>query len=100
MFAMSVNDVPGWSVTMPPSGIGVPVAATPGLVPHAEVPTAVTGALVCVGVGVGVVVVVLLVLLLLLLHPAAARAATPARASNIRVGVACLCLLISPPRGR
>ena|SRR5215469_5942950 len=37
MFAMSAKLVPVWSVTMPPSGIGVPVAATPGLVPHEEV---------------------------------------------------------------
>ena len=37
MFAMSVNDVPGWLVTIPPSAIGVPVAVTPGLVPHDEV---------------------------------------------------------------
>jgi hypothetical protein len=37
MFAMSAKLVPVWSVTMPPSGIGVPVAATPGLVPQAEV---------------------------------------------------------------
>jgi hypothetical protein len=40
MFAMSVNDVPGWLVTIPPSGIGVPVAFTPGLVPHCDVLTA------------------------------------------------------------
>jgi hypothetical protein len=40
MFAMSAKLVPVWSVTMPPSGIGVPVAATPGLVPHEEVLTA------------------------------------------------------------
>lgn len=40
MFEMSVNEVPDWSVTMPPSGIGVPVATTPGLVPHEEVLTA------------------------------------------------------------
>jgi hypothetical protein len=40
MFAMSVKLVPVWSVTMPPSGIGVPVAATPGFVPHEEVLTA------------------------------------------------------------
>lgn len=39
MFAMSAKLVPVWSVTMPPSGIGVPVAATPGLVPHEEVLT-------------------------------------------------------------
>ena len=37
MLAMSVNDVPGWLVTIPPSGIGVPVAFTPGLVPHCDV---------------------------------------------------------------
>ena len=37
MFAMSAKLVPVWSVTMPPSGMGVPVAATPGLVPHEEV---------------------------------------------------------------
>jgi|SRR5580704_17518175 hypothetical protein len=37
MFAMSAKLVPVWSVTMLPSGIGVPVAATPGLVPQAEV---------------------------------------------------------------
>ena len=40
MFGMSVNDVPGWLVTMAPSAIGVPVAATPVLVPHCEVLTA------------------------------------------------------------
>ena len=34
MLAMSVKDVPGWLVTIPPTGIGVPVALTPGLVPH------------------------------------------------------------------
>jgi hypothetical protein len=39
MFPISVNEMPGWSVTIPPSGIGVPVAFTPGLVPHAEVAT-------------------------------------------------------------
>ena len=37
MFGMSVNDVPGWLVAMAPSAIGVPVAATPGLVPHCDV---------------------------------------------------------------
>ena len=39
MFAMSVNEVPGWSVLIVPRLIGVPVAATPGLVPHVEVST-------------------------------------------------------------
>ena len=37
---MSVNEVPGWLVAMAPSAIGVPVAATPGLVPHCDVLTA------------------------------------------------------------
>ena len=41
MFGISVNDVPGWLVAMAPSGIGVPVAFTPGLVPHCDVLTAV-----------------------------------------------------------
>src|SRR5215469_5412692 len=40
MSGMSVNEVPGWLVTMVPSGIGVPVAFTPGLVPHCDVFTA------------------------------------------------------------
>jgi len=39
MFGMSVNEVPGWSVAMAPRSIGVPVAVTPGLVPHCEVLT-------------------------------------------------------------
>jgi hypothetical protein len=41
MFGISVNDVPGWLVAIAPSGIGVPVAFTPGLVPHCDVLTAV-----------------------------------------------------------
>lgn len=40
MFPISVNDVPGWLVSIPPSAIGVPVAFTPGLVPHCDVLTA------------------------------------------------------------
>ena len=39
MFGMSVNEVPGWLVAMAPSGIGVPVAWTPGLVPQLDVLT-------------------------------------------------------------
>jgi len=71
MFEMSVNEVPGWLVTIPPSGIGVPVAATPALGPHCEVLTA---AVLEVGVLDGglLVVLVVVLLLLLLLHPAAA----------------------------
>ena len=33
---MSLKSVPGCLVSMPPRTIGVPVAAVPGLVPHAE----------------------------------------------------------------
>ena len=42
---MSVNEVPGWLVAMAPSGIGVPVAATPGLVPQLDVSTVAAPAL-------------------------------------------------------
>jgi hypothetical protein len=81
MFEMSVNDVPGWLVTIPPSGIGVPVATTPGLVPHCEVLTA---AVLEVGVLDGEVVVVVVLLLLLLLHPAAAMAIAAASTIALR----------------
>ena len=40
MVAMSAKLVPVWSVTIEPRLIGVPEAATPGLVPHDEVLTA------------------------------------------------------------
>src|ERR1700730_11940786 len=40
MFPISVNDVPGWLVSIPPSALGVPVAFTPGLGPHCDVLTA------------------------------------------------------------
>lgn len=36
---MSVNEVPGWLVTIVPMLIGVPVAWAPGLVPHEEAAT-------------------------------------------------------------
>jgi hypothetical protein len=39
MFEMSVNEVPGWSVTIVPMLIGDPVAATPGWVPQDEAST-------------------------------------------------------------
>ena|ERR1022692_448762 len=39
MFEMSVKLVPGWSVLIEPRLIGVPVATTPGLVPHDVVET-------------------------------------------------------------
>jgi len=41
MFAMSVKLACGESVTIEPRLIGVPLAATPGLVPHDDVATAV-----------------------------------------------------------
>jgi hypothetical protein len=79
--------VPGWLVTMPPSTIGVPVAATPGLVPHTEVST-VPAAAVDVALGVLLLVLVglvlLVVLLLLLLHPAAAMATAAASTRVLR----------------
>ena len=75
MFGMSVNDVPGWLVAMLPSAIGVPVAATPGLVPHCDVLTAaVLGVPEAVDVLAGVLAEPAVLLLLLLLQPAAARA--------------------------
>jgi hypothetical protein len=74
MFAMSVKDVPGWSVTMLPSAIGVPVALTPGLVPQSEVVTAVE-------VGVGLLLPVL-GLLGELPQPASAKAAPATTAMN------------------
>ena len=37
VFWMSVKSVPGCLVLIAPSGIGVPVAAVPGLGPHDEV---------------------------------------------------------------
>jgi len=45
MFGMSVNEVPGWLVAMAPSGIGVPVALTPGLLPQLDVSTVAAPAL-------------------------------------------------------
>jgi hypothetical protein len=72
MFEMSVNDVPGWLVTITPRGIGVPVAAAPGLVPHCDVLTDAV---------VGLLLGVLLVGLLLLL-PQPAAASIPITATN------------------
>ena len=74
MFVPSVKLVPGWSVTIAPRLIGVPVAAAPGLVPHVEV-LAVTGALELeladeAAAGLDVAPVAWLLELELLLHPA------------------------------
>jgi len=102
---MSAKLVPVWSVTIEPRLIGVPVAATPGLVPHDEVVTAVEVGLALPLVGAGALleeveagVEVELVLLLLLLHPArtppiamtatAAPASRERRCSNLFMGSA------------
>jgi hypothetical protein len=87
---------------MAPSAIGVPVAATPGLVPHCDVLTAaVLGAPEAVDVLAGVLAepAVLLLLLLLLLQPAAARASAAASIIVLRADRAGKYLVISPPRG-
>jgi hypothetical protein len=82
MFAMSAKLVPVWSVTMPPSGIGVPVAATPGLVPHEEVLTApAEPELVAAGALLEVLPAELGELELELLHPAMTPTAITAKAA-------------------
>src|SRR5260370_15017666 len=99
MFGMSVNEVPGWLVAMAPSAIGVPAAATPGLVPHCDVLTAeVLAELVAVLVGVlagALVELELEPLELELLQPAAAIAMAAARTTVLRAER--ICAFISPP---
>ena len=95
MFGMSVNEVPGWLVAMAPSGIGVPVALTPGLVPQFDVLT-VPAPAVLDEPPAGVDPVPLAVLLLLLLQPAAARATAAQNRMVLRVEIF---LLICPPQG-
>ena len=98
MFGMSVNDVPGWLVAIAPRGIGVPVAATPGLVPHCDV---LTVELPDVLVALGVLPLPLplpLVVLLLLLHPAAAsNPITATRPTTARTPEMCFRMLTYPP---
>ncbi len=78
----------------------MPVAATPGLVPHCDVSTvAVLGVPDAVAVLAGVLAVPV-VLLLLLLQPAAARATAAASTIHLRAGSAGICLLILSPSGR
>src|SRR5581483_6982291 len=89
MFAMSANDVPGWLVTIPPSGIGVPVAFTPGLLPHCDVLTDVP-----LGAGADAEP---LVEELLLLHPAAIS--IPITATRAAARPPNRCSRISPPPG-
>src|SRR5690348_17154627 len=96
MFGMSVNEVPGWLVAMAPSGIGVPVALTPGLLPQLDVSAVAAPALLDEpAAGVDPVLPVVL-LLPLLLQPAAARARAAASRIVLR---AALFLLICPPQG-
>src|SRR6185437_15054128 len=108
MFGMSVKLVPGWLVAMAPSAIGVPVALTPGLLPHCEVSTvAAPAALLDVdpaGVVAPVLVVPVPVLLFeMLLQPAAAPAPIRVRAAA-RTAAPCallaLRIFMSSPSGR
>jgi hypothetical protein len=110
MFAMSVNDVPGWSVLIVPSAIGVPVAGTPGFVPHWDVLTVPADALLLLPLpGLALVEVPLDDGVLdELLQPAKAarvtRAAEAAEAASTIVlrpaAGPCICVLISlPPHG-
>jgi hypothetical protein len=85
---------------MLPSAIGVPVAATPGLVPHCDVLTAaVLGVPEAVDVLAGVLAEPAVLLLLLLLQPAAARAIAAASMIVLRTDRAGMYFFISPPRG-
>jgi hypothetical protein len=88
MFAMSVKSVPGCLVTIVPSVIGVPLAATPGLGPHDDVLVdAVVAALVVLlvaEVDEAAGAALLLALLLLLLLPQPAMNRTPRAATNDR----------------
>jgi len=87
MFSMSVKSVPGCLVLIAPSGIGVPVAATPGLGPHDDV---LVDALVAAAVLVAEVdeaagaAALLVLLLLLLLLPQPAMNSTPRTAAHDR----------------
>jgi hypothetical protein len=81
MFSMSVKSVPGSLVLIAPSGIGVPVAATPGFVPHDDVDDDAL-ALVVAALELEVLAAVLL-LELLLPHPA--RTVTPTVAMSARL---------------
>jgi hypothetical protein len=101
MFGMSVNEVPGWLVAMAPSAIGVPVAATPGLVPHCDVLVAevlaedvLAGALLELALLLELVELELL-LELELLQPAAAIAMAAARTIVLRAES--IFAFISPP---
>src|SRR5512146_2308748 len=103
MFGMSVNEVPGWLVAMAPSAIGVPVALTPGLLPHCEVSTVAVLALLLVADPAGVVAPVLVPVELLfemLLQPAAAPAPIRVRAAASTTALGVLRLFMVSPSGR
>ena len=101
MFGMSVNEVPGWLVAIAPSTIGVPVAATPGLVPHCDVLTAdVLAGLLALDELAAALELALELELLLLLQPAAAMATAAASTIVLRADSTFgtnKCALISPP---
>ena len=103
MFAMSAKLVPVWSVTIEPRLIGVPAAATPGLVPHCDVLTVdALAELVALDVLAGVLElpVELVLELELLLQPAAAIATAAASTIVLRADstfITDICALISPP---
>ena len=103
MFGMSVNEVPGWLVAMAPSGIGVPVACTPGLVPQLDVLTVPAAAELDEAPAGVEDDPPAAVLLLLLLQPAAPRARAAASTRVLRVRCARsagMCILINSPSGR
>ena len=87
MFSISVKSVPGCLVLIAPSGIGVPVAATPGLGPHDEVlvDALVEPALVLVvELDEAAGAALLVALLELLLLPQAVKKSTPRTAAHDR----------------
>jgi hypothetical protein len=82
---MSVKSVPGCLVLIAPSGIGVPVAATPGLVPHDDVLVeALVAALVADVDEDEAAGAALLLVLALLLLPQPAMSSTPRTAAHDR----------------
>jgi hypothetical protein len=88
MFGPSLKSVPGCLVSIVPIRIGVPVALTPGFLPHAEVlvePVLAVAAvveLVALDVPLLAGALALVVLLELLLPQAASRSAAPTTAAS------------------
>ena len=98
---MSAKLVPVWSVTIEPRLIGVPAAATPGLVPHCDVLTVdALGVALALAVLAGALALELELELELLLQPAAAIATAAASTIALRADSTFgtgKCALISPP---